>query len=63
MNARHERAFHAITLAGMALAFSYYDRDTLAATALGGMLALIVPARVPPAAPVALGLFAAALVR
>lgn len=57
-----ERVLHVAALVAAALTFAFTDHVELAATALGGALALVVPARLPAGAPaIVLGLAAATI--
>lgn len=58
----YERLISVIVLVAASLAFNQFDNDTLAATSLGGALALLVPSKVPQGAGVALGCFCGAMV-
>ena len=50
MSPRLERVLHVAALLVATLTLALLERPELAATALGGALALVIPARVPPGA-------------
>ena len=61
MTSNTERVFHVIALLSASLALALTGHVELAATAMGGALALVVP-RIPPGAVVAFGVVAGAAV-